>query len=121
MSDWSAPCPRFATAARRRALRYVAGEALDDALAVAWTLHARGLRAAIDFFGVQVRDAAEVERAVDGYLELARRLSEAPPTASVALVLARGVTPRLYVPYGLPLLDATSGGVAGRRLSHHPN
>lgn len=80
--------PPIATAARRRALRYVAGEALDDALAVARTLHARGLRAAIDFFGEQVRDAAEAERAVDGYLELARRLSEAPPTASVALDLS---------------------------------
>jgi proline dehydrogenase len=61
--------PPIATAARRRALRYVAGETLDDALAVARTLHARGLRAAIDFFGEQVRDAAEAERAVDGYLE----------------------------------------------------
>ncbi len=77
--------PPIATAARRRALRYVAGETLDDALAVARTLHARGLCAAIDFFGEQVRDAAEAERAVDGYLELARRLSEAPPTASVPL------------------------------------
>lgn len=70
------------TAAHRRALRYVAGETLDDALAVARTLHARGLRAAIDFFGEQVRDAAEAERAVDGYVELARRLSEAPPIAT---------------------------------------
>jgi len=80
--------PPIATAARRRALRYVAGETLDDALAVARTLHGLGLRAAIDFFGEQVRDAAEAERAVDGYLELARRLSEAPPTASVALDLS---------------------------------
>jgi hypothetical protein len=80
--------PPIATAARRRALRYVAGETLDDALAVARTLHARGLRAAIDFFGEQVRDAAEAERAVDEYLELARHLSEAPPTASAALDLS---------------------------------
>src|SRR5438094_9777459 len=58
--------PPIATAARRRALRYVAGETLDDALAVARTLHARGLRAAIDFFGEQVR-----------------RPSEPPSTASV--------------------------------------
>ena len=36
--------PPIATAARRRALRYVAGEILDDALAVAWTLPARGHR-----------------------------------------------------------------------------
>src|SRR5258705_11722740 len=80
--------PPIATAARRRALRYVAGETLDDALAVARTLHGLGLRAVIDFFGEQVRDAAEAERAVDGCLELARRLSEAPPTASVALDLS---------------------------------
>src|SRR5690242_2496304 len=80
--------PPIATAARRRALHYVAGETLDDALAVARTLHARGLRAAIDFFGEQVRHAAEAERAVDGYLALARRLPEAPPTASVALDLS---------------------------------
>jgi proline dehydrogenase len=82
--------PPIATAARRRALRYVAGETLDDALAVARTLHARGLRAAIDFFGEQVRDAAEAERAVDGYLELARRLSEAPPTASDGVAVLKG-------------------------------
>jgi len=62
--------PPIATAARRRALRYVAGETLDDALAVARTLHARGLRAAIDFFGEQVRDAAgfAYETAGPGYL-----------------------------------------------------
>jgi len=48
----------------------------------------RCMRAAIGFFGEQVRAAAEAERAVDGYLELARRLSEAPPTTSVALDLS---------------------------------
>jgi proline dehydrogenase len=48
----------------------------------------RCMRAAIGFFGEQVRAAAEAERAVDGYLELARRLSEAPPTANVALDLS---------------------------------
>jgi hypothetical protein len=36
--------PSIAMAARRRALRYVAGEILDDALAVAWTRPARGHR-----------------------------------------------------------------------------
>jgi len=66
----------------------VAGETLDEALTVARTLHARGLGAAIDFFGEQVRHAPGAERAVEGYLELARRLSEAPPTASVALDLS---------------------------------
>src|SRR5258705_11080920 len=80
--------PPIAMAARRRALRYVAGETLDDALAVARTLHARGLRATIDFFGEQVRHAADAQRAVDGYLELARRLSEAPPTATLPLDLS---------------------------------
>src|SRR4030095_7709021 len=45
-------------------------------------------RRAIHFVGGRGRDAAEAEPAVDGYLELARRLSEAPPTASAALDLS---------------------------------
>jgi proline dehydrogenase len=80
--------PPVAARARRRALRYVAGETLDDALEVARELHERGLSAAIDFFGEQVRDPVEAKRAVDGYLSLVQRLSEAPPTTTVALDLS---------------------------------
>jgi proline dehydrogenase len=80
--------PLGARLAWRQARRYVAGESLDEALAVAWALHERGLSAAIDFFGEQVRDEAEAERAVDGYVALAERLGEAPPTTSVALDLS---------------------------------
>jgi proline dehydrogenase len=80
--------PPVEAQARRRALRYVAGETLDDALAVARVLQEQGLSAAIDFFGEQVRDAAEAERAVAGYVALAERLPEAPATTSVALDLS---------------------------------
>jgi len=108
--------PPIGRAARRHALRYVAGETLDDALAVARTLHAHGLRAALDFFGEQVQDAGEAERAVDGYLELARRLSEAPPTASVALDLSH-VGQDVSTAFCVRQLERIVGALpAGRRL-----
>ena len=73
---------------RRLGQRYIAGETLDDALAMARTLHESGLSAALDFFGEPARDEAEAERAVDGYIALARRISETPPTTSLALDLS---------------------------------
>ncbi len=61
--------PLIASAARRRALRYVAGETLDDALAVARTLHARGVTPRLyvpygrDWFRYWMRRVAESQGA----------------------------------------------------------
>lgn len=61
-------------AARRAARRYVAGDAADDALAVARELADAGMRASIDLFGEQVSDPGEARAVGDAYVDLARRL-----------------------------------------------
>lgn len=58
----------------RRARRYVAGETLDDAIATAADLAARGLGSTIDFFGESLTDPAAVESVVNTYAEAATRI-----------------------------------------------
>ncbi|RKN40726.1 proline dehydrogenase family protein [Streptomyces hoynatensis] len=54
--------------------RFVAGERLDQATAVAAGLAARGLRVTLDHLGEDVHDPAEALRARDAYLALAEAL-----------------------------------------------
>ena len=64
----------------RWARRYVAGPALDDALARAHELAASGIAASIDLFGERVEDRSDADRVLAGYIELAERVaSSAPP------------------------------------------
>ncbi|WP_052847946.1 proline dehydrogenase family protein [Streptomyces avicenniae] len=57
--------------------RFVPGEGLDDAVATAEALTARGLSVTFDHLGEDVRDRAEALRARDAYLALAGRLKAA--------------------------------------------
>lgn len=66
--------PPIERACYRRARRYVAGETLEDALATARDLAARGLGSTIDFFGESLSDRAAVESVVDTYAEAASRI-----------------------------------------------
>lgn len=59
--------PALRDRARRAAARYVAGERLEDALAVAARLRAAGLEASLDLFGERERDPAAIEAAIAGY------------------------------------------------------
>lgn len=70
------------------ASRYVAGRAVDDALVTAQGLAASGVLSSIDLFGENVADPAEAERTADAYVELAGRLSDAPPGTYLSIDLS---------------------------------
>jgi proline dehydrogenase len=91
--------PPLADAAFRSARRYVAGERLDDALAVARRLVEDGFAVSLDFFGESVADEGSARAATGAYVELARALDELPGDASVALDpshLGLDVSPALF-------------------------
>jgi proline dehydrogenase len=63
--------PALRARARRAAARYIAGETLEDALAVAARLRAAGLACSLDLFGEREHDPARIEQALAGYEALA--------------------------------------------------
>jgi proline dehydrogenase len=71
-------------AARRFVRRFVAGPALEDALAVAARLNAEGVDAAVTHLGENVATTEDAARATDAYLEvldaIARRRLQAVPS-----------------------------------------
>lgn len=79
---------RLEEPAYRAARRYVAGRALDDALALARDLSGKGLASSLDFFGEQVSDPEVAKVAADGYLELARAVRELNADVYVAIDLS---------------------------------
>jgi proline dehydrogenase len=80
--------PGGADFAHRLASRYVAGRTPEDALATAGRLAAEGVLSSIDFFGENVTDPAEADRVADAYVELAGRLTDAPPGTFLSLDLS---------------------------------
>jgi proline dehydrogenase len=72
----------------RRALRYVAGRERADAFALAHRLAGDGIACSIDLFGENVSGAAEADRVTEMYVELARALTEAPPSTFLSLDLS---------------------------------
>jgi len=52
---------------RRAAMRFVAGETLDEAVAVARDLNSRGLLVSLDLLGEHVTDAALASQSAEGY------------------------------------------------------
>jgi proline dehydrogenase len=72
----------------RSARRYVAGERLDEAVAVVRALHADGLTATLDLFGERVRDPGIAARVADAYVNLAGALAGLPPGTWLALDLS---------------------------------
>lgn len=53
---------------RRMALRFVAGERLEEAVAVVQALNAQGIAASLDHLGENVHDAAATEKATTDYI-----------------------------------------------------
>jgi proline dehydrogenase len=72
----------------RSARRYVAGERIQDAVAVARALHADGLSASIDLFGERVTDRTHAARVADAYVELAGALDATPPGTWLSIDLS---------------------------------
>lgn len=88
---------------RRVAMRFVAGEALDDAVAVARRLNSGGFSVSLDHLGEHVTEQSEAMRACEDYLTCVARIREEGLDANVSVKLSQ---------LGLGL-DA---GLAGRLL-----
>lgn len=73
--------------ARRVALRFVAGETLDEAIAVTRTLNGKGLLASMDYLGESVHKEADTEDVVSTYLRIIDRIQADSLKASVSLKL----------------------------------
>jgi proline dehydrogenase len=61
---------------RRVAHRFVAGESLDQGLAAARSLNARGIRAMLDLLGENVTSAEMASEAADAYVRALKRIEE---------------------------------------------
>lgn len=73
--------------ARRVARRFVAGETLDEALAVTRTLNGRGLPVSLDYLGESVRRAEDTESVVAMYRRLIGCIRQEGLRASISLKL----------------------------------
>lgn len=71
--------------ARRVAMRFVAGEDLDDALRVAGELDRRGMAVSLDYLGEAVEDVTVAEAARDTYRTAIQRMAAAGIDGSVSL------------------------------------
>jgi proline dehydrogenase len=74
---------------RRVAMRFVAGESLDDAVEVAADLNERGRAASLDHLGELVTDTDLAVRAGHAYLDVLGRLHEEGLEASVSIKLTQ--------------------------------
>jgi proline dehydrogenase len=71
----------------RAASRFVAGETLEEAVAVVRDLNAAGLSATLDFLGENVATQAEAEASAGAYLEAVKRIREAGIHSGISLKL----------------------------------
>jgi proline dehydrogenase len=72
--------------ARKRSRRFVAGEALDEAIAVAGQLNVLGMDVTLDHLGEAVESEEQAAKATDDYIEILERLareSEVEATISI--------------------------------------
>ncbi|MGH2484442.1 MAG: proline dehydrogenase, partial [Ktedonobacterales bacterium] len=74
-------------AARRVARRFVAGEALDDAMLVAHTLNKQHIGVSLDHLGENVADAAEAESAARDYVAILDRIAAEDAEANISIKL----------------------------------
>lgn len=80
--------PALAAVARRVAARYVAGETVDDALAAAASIAARGHAVSLEYTGESVRDAELADRETEVFLALIARLRDADVHATISFDLS---------------------------------
>jgi proline dehydrogenase len=82
---------RLATgkAGRRVALRFVAGEDVEDALAVVKALNERGMSASLDYLGENVRDAVAAQAAADTYRNTIERVEASGLKANLSMKLTQ--------------------------------
>ncbi|MDP8958825.1 MAG: proline dehydrogenase family protein [Actinomycetota bacterium] len=74
---------------RRLAMRFVAGETLDEAVTVARRLNRRGMSVSLDHLGEHVADAQMADRARRGYLACLDRIGEEGLDANISVKLTQ--------------------------------
>ncbi|HEX6819796.1 MAG TPA: proline dehydrogenase family protein [Ktedonobacterales bacterium] len=74
-------------AARRMARRFVAGETLDDAIAVTRALNARHISVSLDHLGENVSDAAEAALSAADYIRILDRIAAEGLDANISVKL----------------------------------
>ncbi|MDA1330440.1 MAG: proline dehydrogenase family protein [Chloroflexi bacterium] len=75
--------------ARRTALRFVAGETLEDALAVAAELNAAGMLATLDLLGEHTQDRAAAEQSTNNILDTLKKVEASGVRASLSIKLTQ--------------------------------
>jgi len=75
--------------ARRAALRFVAGETIDDAIAAIRTLNANGILATVDHLGENVETEADAHRAAQSYVDVLDRIGKEGVRSSASLKLTQ--------------------------------
>jgi len=74
---------------RRMARRFVAGETLDEAIAIARSCNEIGMMASLDYLGENVATTADAQNARDAYLEIFERISTEKLNANVSCKLTQ--------------------------------
>lgn len=74
---------------RRVALRFVAGESLDEAIAAARTINEAGMTVSLDHLGEHVTDFASAEAARDDYLACLDRIAAEGLDANISIKLTQ--------------------------------
>ena len=69
---------------RRMARRFVAGEALDEAIAAARECNDRGMFASLDYLGENVSTTSDAQQSRDAYLEIFERIAQEKLHANVS-------------------------------------
>lgn len=73
--------------ARRAARRFIAGETLDEAIAVVRALNRRGVLATLDHLGENVASREDAHRAAGEYQELLRRIADEGVQSTISVKL----------------------------------
>src|SRR5215471_11559961 len=74
---------------RKMSHRFVAGEALDEALFAARTCNDHGMLVSLDYLGENVATAADAQRARDAYLQVFDRIAAEKLNANVSCKLTQ--------------------------------
>jgi proline dehydrogenase len=77
----------FNPAGKKVARRFVAGESLENAMAVTRTLNARGISVSLDHLGENVNDEAEARATADEYCATLDRISAESVEANISIKL----------------------------------
>lgn len=86
-AGWARGIVTHWSAARKMARRFVAGEALDEAVAAAIALNKRNLSASLDYLGESVARAEDTQEVVGTYRDLLKRIHDQQVNASISLKL----------------------------------